>query len=92
MDVANTTADPALTLIAGIKSTDVYFKHFAYAELQQIASDASGAGLSRRAVIFTDQKYNPTMWSTLVRETLLTLGYDYQLFLRRGSPLSAGIL
>ncbi|KAI0691477.1 nucleoporin protein Ndc1-Nup [Cytidiella melzeri] len=91
--VAHSTADPALTLVAGIKSNDTYYKHFAYAELQQFASDESPAGATKRTALFADQKYNPNLWSTLVRETLLTLGQDYQLFLRRGaSPAPAPIL
>lgn len=84
--VAHTTADPALTLVSGIKSTDGYYKHFAYTELQQFAIDESPAGADRRKALFADQKHNPSMWSTLVRETLLLLGNDYQLFLRRGAP------
>jgi hypothetical protein len=90
VNVANTTADTALTLVSGIKSNDVYFKHFAYAELQQFASDESATGSSKRSALFADQKYNPSLWSTLVREALLALGQDYQLFLRRGAPPAAG--
>lgn len=86
VSVAQTTADPMLTVVSGVRSSDVYFKHFAYAELQQLASDESPAASSRRTALFADQKYNPTMWTTLVRESLLTLGKDYQLFLRRGAP------
>lgn len=94
MNVAQTTADPMLTLVSGIKSSDAYFKHFAYNELQQLVSteDESPAAAARRMTLFTDQKYNPNMWATLVRETLLTLGSDYQLFLRRGSPPAPGRL
>ncbi|KAI0746295.1 nucleoporin protein Ndc1-Nup [Daedaleopsis nitida] len=82
--VSNHTADPGLTLVSGITSADAYIKHFAYAELRDLASDDSPAASSRRSDLFADQRYNPSMWSTLARESLLTLGRDYQLFLRRG--------
>ena len=88
--VAGHTADPALTLVSGITSSDAYLKHFAYAELRQFASDDSPAASARRTELFADQKYNPSMWSTLARESLLTLGHDYQLFLRRGQPAPPG--
>ncbi|KAI0083890.1 nucleoporin protein Ndc1-Nup [Irpex rosettiformis] len=84
--VAHSTADAAVTLVAGINSNDTYFKHFAYDELQQFSRDESAAGIAKRTALFADQKYNPTLWATLVRETLLRLGKDYQLFLRRGAP------
>ncbi|KZT06677.1 uncharacterized protein LAESUDRAFT_759175 [Laetiporus sulphureus 93-53] len=86
INVANSAADPALALVSGITSSDGCFKHFAYAELQQLASENSPTASARRTELFSDQKYNPTMWSTLVREALLTLGKDYQLLLRRGQP------
>ncbi|KAI0339225.1 hypothetical protein BDW22DRAFT_1400438 [Trametopsis cervina] len=86
VNVVHSTADPWLTVVSGIKSEDLYFRHFAYAELQQLASEDSSAGVARRTALFTDQKYNPSMWSSLVRDALLTLGQDYQLFLRRGAP------
>ncbi|TFK83427.1 hypothetical protein K466DRAFT_665850 [Polyporus arcularius HHB13444] len=84
--VADHTADPGLTLVSGITSTDAYLKHFAYAELRGFATEDSPAASNRRTALFGDQKYNPSMWSTLARESLLTLGHDYQLFLRRGQP------
>ncbi|KAJ3479451.1 hypothetical protein NLI96_g9046 [Meripilus lineatus] len=84
--VSHSVADPALTLISGISSTDDYFKHFAFAELRQFAIDDSTSGSTRRAALFADQKYNPSMWATFARETLLLLGRDYQLFLRKGKP------
>ncbi|KAI0777424.1 nucleoporin protein Ndc1-Nup [Trametes elegans] len=84
--VAPQTADPGLTLVSGITSTDGYLKLFAYAELREFSSEDSAAASARRTALFTDQKYNPSLWSTLSRESLLTLGRDYQLFLRRGKP------
>ena len=79
-----------MTLVSGITSTDGFFKQFAFAELERLASDDSGAARSRREALFADQKYNPNMWASLCRESLLTLGKDYQLFLRRGQPAPAG--
>ena len=90
VSAAHLTADPALTLVSGITSTDGFFKQFAFAELERLASDDSGAARSRREALFADQKYNPNMWASLCRESLLTLGKDYQLFLRRGQPTTAG--
>ena len=87
--LAQTTADPAVTIVSGITSQDPYYKHFAYAELAQLANDETDAGSARRVALFTDQKFNPSLWSTLAREALLTLGSDYQLLLRRGDPPAA---
>ncbi|CAL1710388.1 unnamed protein product [Somion occarium] len=84
--VSQTTADPALTIISGTTSSDLYFKHFAYNELVHFANEDSDAARAQRSALFADQKYNPSMWSTLVRESLITLGKDYQLLLRRGKP------
>ncbi|KZT71196.1 hypothetical protein DAEQUDRAFT_764113 [Daedalea quercina L-15889] len=89
--VAHTTADPALTLVSGIASADGFFKQFAYAELSELASETSEAAIARRSALFADQKYNPNMWTSLCRESLLTLGRDYQLFLRRGQPAPAAV-
>ncbi|KAL6298512.1 nucleoporin protein Ndc1-Nup [Sparassis latifolia] len=84
--VSHNTADPALTLVSGITSSNPYFKHLAYAELKQLAREDSPAASTRRSALFEDQKYYPNMWSCLVRDALLTLGEDYQLLLRRGKP------
>ncbi|KAI0666450.1 nucleoporin protein Ndc1-Nup [Trametes maxima] len=84
--VAQQTADPGLALVSGVTSNDAYLKHFAYAELREFSSDGSTAASARRTALFTDQKYNPSMWSALARASLLTLGHDYQLLLRRGKP------
>ena len=90
--MANHTADPGLTLVSGITSTDPYLKHFAYAELRGFATEDSPAASARRTALFGDQKYTPSMWSTLARESLLTLGHDYQLLLRKGQPAAASTL
>lgn len=90
--VSQRTADPALTLISGIaSSSDDYFRHFAYAELKQLAMDDTPAASARRTALFGDQKYNPSLWSCLAREGLMLLGTDYQLFLRRGAPAPSGM-
>ncbi|KAH7915514.1 nucleoporin protein Ndc1-Nup [Hygrophoropsis aurantiaca] len=77
---AHTSADPNVALVSGISSTDVIFLHFAYAELCNIKSS------TQRTALFGDQKYSPSLWNTLVRESLMRLGTDYQTFLRRGAP------
>ncbi|KZP26794.1 hypothetical protein FIBSPDRAFT_918061 [Athelia psychrophila] len=87
--VSERTADPALTLIAGLTSADDCFRHHAYAELRHFASEDTPAASARRTALFGDQKYNPSLWSALAREALLLLGTDYQLFLRRGAPAPA---
>ncbi|KAF8837216.1 hypothetical protein BDN67DRAFT_224805 [Paxillus ammoniavirescens] len=86
MKVGSMTADPNVTLISGITSADSFFLHFAYAELRDVATDDSTASAARRTALFSDQKFSPSLWSTLAREALLRLGQDYQTFLRRGKP------
>ncbi len=80
------TADPNQTLISGLSSNDPVFRYFAYSELCTLAEDNTPAGVARRTALFSDQKYSPTLWARLIRESLLLLGKDYQLFLRRGDP------
>ncbi|KAI0051541.1 hypothetical protein FA95DRAFT_1485201 [Auriscalpium vulgare] len=84
--IASRTADPSLTLVSAISSSDPdpYFKYFAFEELREFSADDTAAGSARRTALFGDQKYNPSLWSVLVRESLLFLGKDYQLLLRRG--------
>ncbi|KAH8996770.1 nucleoporin protein Ndc1-Nup [Lactarius akahatsu] len=84
--VASQTADPMLTLISGITSHDPYYLHLSYSELCKHAEDDTNAASTRRINVFGDQKHTPTLWTTLVRAALLTLGKDYQLLLRRGAP------
>ncbi|KAH8078741.1 nucleoporin protein Ndc1-Nup [Cristinia sonorae] len=86
LNVSRVTADPALSLTSGISSPSSYIQHFAFSELRALATDPSATGSSRRTALFSDQKYNPTIWSTLVRTSLLILGQDYQTLLRRGKP------
>ncbi|KAI0300488.1 nucleoporin protein Ndc1-Nup [Multifurca ochricompacta] len=87
--VAPHTADPLLTVISGITSSDPYYLHFSYIELCRLAEDDSATAGARRTIMFGDQKHSPTLWATLVRNALLTLGKDYQVLLRRGAPPSA---
>ena len=84
--MASHTADPLLTLISGITSNDPYYVHLSYKELCSLAEDDSAPARARRTTMFGDQKHNPTLWATLVRSALLTLGKDYQVVLRRGAP------
>lgn len=51
-----------------------------------MAENKSAAAGAQRSALFSDQKYSPTLWARLIRESLLLLGKDYQLFLRRGEP------
>ncbi|KAJ7578193.1 nucleoporin protein Ndc1-Nup [Mycena floridula] len=80
------SSDNAVALVAGISSPDRIFKIFAYSDLKNLATDDSSAGSARRTALFGDQKYTPSLWSQLMRETLLLLGHDYDHFLRRGKP------
>ncbi|KAI0277030.1 nucleoporin protein Ndc1-Nup [Russula aff. rugulosa BPL654] len=84
--VTSHTADPLLTLISGITSNDPYYAHLSYIELCSLAEDDSASARARRTTMFGDQKHNPTLWATLVRSALLTMGKDYQVVLRRGAP------
>lgn len=91
VSVAHHTGAPTPTLISGTTSADAYYKHFAYAELREVACNDTPEGGARRTELFTDQKYHPSLWTTLAREALLTLGRGYQLLLRRGKPDAAGV-
>ncbi|KIK69550.1 hypothetical protein GYMLUDRAFT_510341 [Collybiopsis luxurians FD-317 M1] len=79
-------ADASVALISGLTSPDKVMKFFALLELKEIASAESPTASTRRSELFADQKYSPNQWSQLCRESLLLLGNDYQLFLRRGAP------
>ncbi|KAF8871139.1 nucleoporin protein Ndc1-Nup [Gymnopilus junonius] len=88
--VSTFSPDANTTLVSGTTSSDRIYKFFAYAELKDLATATSAqspASASRRSSIFGDQKTPLNLWSTLVRESLLLLGQDYQFFLRRGQPL-----
>ncbi|KAF7419215.1 hypothetical protein PC9H_001801 [Pleurotus ostreatus] len=80
------SADPIVTLVSGATSTDKIIKQFAYAELQDIASSDSPTASAQRTALFNDQKFMPSLWSSLTRESLITLGHDYQHFIRKGAP------
>lgn len=86
INVVSSTAEPFVTLISGISSGDAFYKHSAYLELAHLSGDQSSGAVAARAAFFADQKYNPSLWSHLCRNTLLDLGKDYQLALRRGKP------
>ncbi|TFK65917.1 hypothetical protein BDN72DRAFT_844963 [Pluteus cervinus] len=78
--------EPTVVLISGTSSSDKTFQYFAFSELKALASSEEPAHSAQRTALFGDQKYNPSLWSRLVRESLLILGRDYQLLLRRGKP------
>ncbi|KAJ3514507.1 hypothetical protein NLJ89_g2337 [Agrocybe chaxingu] len=84
--VSTQTSDPNITLVSGIASTDRIFSFFAYSELKELATDESASASARRTALFGDQKNALNVWTHLARESLLLLGRDYQLFLRRGKP------
>lgn len=86
--VGTLTADPNVTVVSGITTQDTVFAHFAYSELAELASDESSTGSTRRTALFGDQKYSPSLWNVLARQSLLRLGQDYQAFLRRGAPIT----
>ncbi|KAF9466851.1 nucleoporin protein Ndc1-Nup [Collybia nuda] len=84
ISISHLTPDPNLTLVSGLSSSDSTFRYFAYSELKELAADPSNSATTRRVTLFSDQKYSPSLWSRISRESLLLLGNDYQLFLRRG--------
>jgi len=51
-----------------------------------LVNDETPAGSARRTALFGDTKYSPNQWSQFLKEGLLFLGCDYQLFLNRGKP------
>ncbi|KAI0037120.1 nucleoporin protein Ndc1-Nup, partial [Vararia minispora EC-137] len=84
--VAPHSAEPGTTLVSGATSASIYYKFFAYRELRDFASDGAERSSTARTALFGDQKHSPTLWATLVLDSLLLLGNDYQLLLRRGKP------
>ena len=68
-----------MTLVSGITSLNLLSVHSAYAELRDV-------GASRRTALFSDQRFSPSLWSTLVHRSLLRLWDDYHAFLLRGAP------
>ena len=83
--VSHTTTEPNATLVSGTTSSDLVFLHFAYTELRSVSTDTSPSSSTRRTALFSDQKYNPSLWSTLARASLVRFGEDYQTLLRRGA-------
>ncbi|TFK32384.1 nucleoporin protein Ndc1-Nup [Crucibulum laeve] len=77
------------TLISGLSSSAPAeaspYTYFAYTSLASIASGESLAAAAQRKEIYGEQK-GPLFWARVVRESLLLLGQDYQLLLRRGAP------
>lgn len=79
-------------LISGVSSQEATLKYFAYSELCSLAEDKSVSAIAQRSAFFADQKYSPSLWAHFIRESLLLLGKDYQLFLRGGnSEVAAAI-
>lgn len=89
VSVSANTADPILTLVSGAQSASAYYQYFAYLELRDLVREDSAAASARRQALFADQKYNPPMWTSFSRASLVQLGKEYQHFLRRGAPVPA---
>lgn len=86
------TAEPHMTLVSGVFSSDTGFRYWAYNELNSLASDDSTTATQQRSSLFNDQKHPSNLWNHLLRESLITLGKDYQFFLRRGQvPIPTAI-
>ncbi|KII85644.1 hypothetical protein PLICRDRAFT_178687 [Plicaturopsis crispa FD-325 SS-3] len=82
--LAQLTASPAVTLVSAVSSPTFPaapepMHYYAYDELLALSP-------AERAVIFTEQKYNPGLWNVLVREALGVLGRDWRLFVAKGKP------
>ncbi|KAG6888247.1 hypothetical protein C0992_009203 [Termitomyces sp. T32_za158] len=86
LSINGATPESSVTLVSGISSADLGYRYLAYKDIQRFSSAESETASSLRSSLFNDQKYNPNLWSHLVRESLLCLGKDYQHFLRRGKP------
>ncbi|KAF8994684.1 hypothetical protein BDQ17DRAFT_1366428 [Cyathus striatus] len=81
------TSAPLAALIEGTdakasKEGNIFQMYFAYQELLYRLQTFPGVAEE----IFTDQKFQPTLWATLLRNSLLFLGERYQETLRRGAP------
>jgi len=59
--------------------------------LRDLAVESSNTASTRRTALFGDQKSSLNLWGVLARQSLLLLGEDYQLLLRRGQPPSLPI-
>ncbi|KAF9002241.1 nucleoporin protein Ndc1-Nup [Cyathus striatus] len=81
------TSAPLAALIEGTdakasKEGNIFQMYLAYQELLYRLQTFPGVAEE----IFTDQKFQPTLWATLLRNSLLFLGERYQETLRRGAP------
>ena len=87
--ISHLTADPNTILVSGISTTDspFPFHYFAFLELRNNASSPNAQSTALRSSLFSDQKYSPSLWSHLVRQSLLLLGHDFQTLACRGQPL-----
>ncbi|KAG6878235.1 hypothetical protein C0993_010357 [Termitomyces sp. T159_Od127] len=86
LSIIGATPDSNVTLVSGISSADLVYRYIAYKDIQRFSSAESETAANLRSSLFNDQKYNPNLWSHLVRESLLFLGKDYQHLCRRGKP------
>ncbi|KAG6827985.1 hypothetical protein H0H92_009749 [Tricholoma furcatifolium] len=86
LSVIDATPDTHVTLVSGISSSDLGFRYLAYQDIRRLATTDSESAANHRSALFSEQKYNPNVWSQLARESLLFLGNDYQHLLRRGKP------
>ncbi|KAK2467574.1 hypothetical protein APHAL10511_000429 [Amanita phalloides] len=88
--VSQLTADLNVALVSGSTASPspFPFHYFAYLELRDIAPSHLPHSISLRSALFSDQKYTPSLWSHLVRESLLLLGRDFQTLSHRGHPPS----
>ncbi|KAG9003032.1 hypothetical protein FRB94_002852 [Tulasnella sp. JGI-2019a] len=84
-------SNPTNCLIDGITSTASrgYSRHFAFAELSEIAQNPKFA--ARRKDIFSDIRNTSSSsgkyaWGVICRETLLLLGKDHRTLATRGKP------
>ncbi|KAG5716381.1 Nucleoporin NDC1 [Termitomyces sp. T112] len=89
LSVIGAIPEPHVILVSGVSSTDLGFRYLAYKDILRFSSADSEPAANLRSSLFNDQKYNPNLWSHLVRESLLFLGKDYQHFLHRGKPAPA---
>ncbi|KAI6041098.1 hypothetical protein EDC04DRAFT_1356033 [Pisolithus marmoratus] len=66
---SSTCAFPSLLTFTKYYGTkrDFIFLHFAYSELRNLATDSSPSSSICRVALFSDQKYNPSLWSTPIR-------------------------
>ena len=61
-------------------------------ELAELASGSSDVAKQGRGSIYSDMKYNPSLWSSLVKQCLQILSDDHQLLVRKGLPPAPGMM